>query len=271
MGKFRYLPIVIVMITVEYLLLSGIVIYAFLRQSGDEPFLNGFFRGKAFENVSTSRYGKRTDILLGFFRMCMIGWFGGFAMIYGFTLSPTSWHYYTNWNIILITIYYGLACIASARKLYKDYYKIEKPAVFERYLALLVGSLYPVVASAALMITAVTFSLLSPAPTLWNFTKHLITSISFLMFELPLNKIPINWQELVWVMTWPLIYLFFIWPVVATDTRGWPYYFIETETSGSLLWYNILLFASILFFFIYFGLFKMYEKLYDNCAHTIQE
>ena len=161
-----------------------------------------------------------------------------------------------------------LVAIASVLKLCKDYKSDGSVSAAEEGLAKAAGSLYPVVGSAALMITVLNFILLSSDPDLWNLTQHATTSISFIVFEMPLNDIPVNWQDVVWAISWPMSYLFFIWPVVAEGAKDWPYYFLEVENAVCFFWYEVLFIASIAFFYLYYGIAR---KKVDWQAHALAD
>jgi hypothetical protein len=257
MGKLQYLAGTIVMILAEHFLFLGLMIFL------NKKYSTGlFFEGKTFDAVSTSVHGDTAAVLLAVFRLMLFGWFCGFAFIFNFASSPPGWQYYTNWNVILISIYYMLASVASSIKLYRNYKK-DNSAVSARLenFGKFVGAMHSVAGSAALMITAVNFLLLSSDPNIWNLTQHATTSISFVMIELPLNNIPVTWLDVIWAALWPMVYLVVIWPVVAEGVREWPYFFLEVDNAGSFVWYNILYILAILFFFVYYGLGQLKEKV----------
>lgn len=262
MGRYQFLAPIIVTITVEWLVFVAALLY------WNKKHCSGLlFEGKSFETITSCPHPSIPPGVLAGVRLVLFGWFCGFSFIYNFVRSPHGWHYYTNWNLILISIYYMLVTVASALKLYKDYKSDISVSAAEEALAKAAGTLYPVVGSAAIMITILNFILLSSDPDLWNITQHATTSISFIIFEMPLNDIPVNWP--VWAVSWPVVYLFFIWPVVAAGAKDWPYYFLEVENAGCFFWYQILFLASIMFFCFYYGIVRTKESLLTRSRQVV--
>lgn len=256
MGKYQFLAAIVVLITVEWIVFVCTAAFINIK------YYSGlYFEGKTFEAITSTSNQKIPLWVLAFLRLVLFGWFGGFASIYRFSIASSGWHWYTQWNVFLLSVYYMLAFYASTLQLYKSYKCFNSVSRSEEYLARVLGSLYPVAGSAALMITVLNFILLSSQPSLWNITQHATTSISFLLLEMPLNNIPVNWQDVIWAVTWPMSYLFFIWPVVKLRAREWPYYFLEVENAGCFFWYNILFLASVIFFYIFFRIVKMKNAL----------
>mmetsp|Transcript_19532 Transcript_19532/g.28101 ORF Transcript_19532/g.28101 Transcript_19532/m.28101 type:complete len:256 (+) Transcript_19532:109-876(+) len=247
MGKYSFLASLIAVVLVEYAVLIACFGFTFRN-------IESVFEHKEFNIVARSRYGKRGNCALLVARLLFCGWFSVTTLYKYSSNDPnlsSGWHYYTNWNLILISIYFMLASFISsfdAFRNYDDTFSASIPAL--RRVSLFVGIVYPVICSTAIMVTVLNFTLLDSNLGFWDITSHLTQSISLIFVEMPLSKALIKPHDVWVVITWPLIYLIFIWPIVATDVREWPYFFLETNRPTCFIWYTALLLFSILFFCI---------------------
>lgn len=257
MGEYTYLAAIIGLISSEYAL--SWIIYASLKMRGILP--EDFFgktisqAGSSWIRLDDSSHGIMNIVLL-VYRIVAFGWLGVFATIVGLSMFfPTSWHYYTIWNLILISLYFLLAIISSICHLLKSDQTLPDgwSRSFVLNLGKVVGVSFGFVASSALMVTTLNFMLLNPKPTFWNVTEHL-TQLIAILIEFSLNAVPVNPQEVMLAISWPMLYLVFIWPIVGTNIRGWPYYFLEVSSASAFVWYQILFAVCVVFFFVFYGL-----------------
>ena len=90
---------------------------------------------------------------------------------------------------------------------------------WEHYLSCFVGTSFEVLGSSALLVTVVDFVILGGDFTFYNCMAHLANSMAFLVLELPLNNIKIVPHDVVFNVTWLIIYLVFIFTIVAARVR----------------------------------------------------
>jgi hypothetical protein len=264
MGEYRYLAAIVGVILAEYAVFW--IIFALLKINGKLP-LELFDKSIKDSGSSWLKLGSRElnekyhvmDVVLLLYRIVAFGWLGVFATIVGLSVFfPSSWHYYTLWNLMLISLYFLLAIASSICHLTKAEQTLSQGRAKWLVVTLgkAVGGCFGFVASSALMVTVLNFMLLNPTPTFWNITQHL-TQLVGILIEFSLNGVRVNPQELLLAISWPMLYLVFIWPIVKTDVREWPYYFLEVSKPGAFVWYHILFLACVVFFFIVYGLDKL--------------
>lgn len=237
----------------------------------------------SFERVYLG-YGKKewTTKLLCFTRFICFFYFMGIAFIYNFArvhegeTKPTpelSIQYFTNWNIILVSIYYMLAFSSSCIGIkYGSGYSddnglgsIERSDWDKKVILLgkIQNIIFEVEGATALLVTIVSFGLLDHSLDFWNITPHLFQTISFLI-EMSLNRLHVNFEHAPINLFWAGLYCCFVWPLVATGVmEKWPYFFFHTDTAACFIWYNGLFIADIGFYSMWYGL------SYIKYKHTI--
>jgi hypothetical protein len=163
--------------------------------------------------------------------------------------------FFTNWNVLLLMAYYSIAATASIIKLCGVDGKYE-------WLGNVVAIIFTIVTPTAFFVTCVDFILLNHEVTYWNFSGHLITSVTVLM-EVTQNSIRVTWRNMPITYAWALLYLSFIWPVRANNVaKRWPYDFLDTSSPTCFLWYPGLFLMITLFF----AVFKALVELKFMCA-----
>ena len=179
-------------------------------------------------------------------------------------------HYFTNWNIFLITAYFFEAFLASALLIVakRRNYDIWISASTQHFLGTFLSIHFAVAGASAIFITTVNFAVLNPDMELFNIASHLATSIA-LIIDLSMNNIHVHYLEFICNFTWAAIWLTFIWPIVASDTRGWPYHFLETEKAKCFLWYNIMYAFNFLFYSIWWALSRAKFRLLGKDAPEV--
>jgi hypothetical protein len=61
-----------------------------------------------------------------------------------------------------------------------------------------------------------------------------------------------RFEHIVLNLSWALLYLIFIWPVVAGGALShWPYFFLDTDSASVYAWYTILYVVDVIFFIIF--------------------
>ena len=183
------------------------------------------------------------------------------------------WFYFTFWNLELLSVFYLLAITCSVLGIWtRDSDAIRLPRKYDVEeaiissvksiswsadvvrLGLATQVFFEVCGGTAIFITVVNFIFLNRSFTFWNVTQHFITSMSLLL-EMSLNKIPVRLDHFVYNISWSMLYLIFIWPlVVLGNLKSWPYYFLAVDTSSCYAWYTGFIVAIVIFYLIFYGL-----------------
>jgi hypothetical protein len=254
MGEFTYLPYVIVVVFIGYVLLT-VLILQLTKKTPRTNFI-GIPDGKSFYVATHGCCGAMSSKTLAITRIVSAVFFWiFFALLLTISYYRRIWVFFTNWNVLLLMVYYSIAATASIIKLSNADGKHE-------WLGNVVAILFTIVAPTALFITSVDFILLSREVTYWNFSGHLITSVTVLM-ELTQNSMHVTWRNMPITYAWALLYLSFIWPVRANNVaKRWPYDFLDTSSPTCFLWYPGLFLMITLFF----AIFKALVELKFMCA-----
>jgi hypothetical protein len=254
MGEFTYLPYVIVVVFIGYVLLT-VLILQLTKKTPRTNFI-GIPDGKSFYVATYGCCGAMSSKTLAITRIVSAVFFWiFFALLLTISYYRRIWVFFTNWNVLLLMVYYSIAATASIIKLSNADGKHE-------WLGNVVAILFTIVAPTALFITSVDFILLSREVTYWNFSGHLITSVTVLM-ELTQNSMHVTWRNMPITYAWALLYLSFIWPVRANNVaKRWPYDFLDTSSPTCFLWYPGLFLMITLFF----AIFKALVELKFMCA-----
>ena len=285
MVALKYLPEVISLILVEYLIITAFVAWKtsakyyeqimigdfdeiqinstsctsscrkFFRSLANRKFYFAYFEGHCPNIATLSRscwheFSTKFTILLTITRLVFFVYFvGGTIYIYVYS-HGASWIFFTNWNLLLISLFYLIASIHSVVGLYSEYVHkvdiIKNSINWKLYHA--VHILFEVSASTAFFVTTVDFILLDSNFEFLNVTQHFLTSLSFLV-EISLNSLPV-YIEHIWIaITWMVVYVIYAWGMVGSGTlKYWPYDFMELGNPYCFLWYNVLFFVALLFY-----------------------
>jgi hypothetical protein len=217
-------------------------------------------------------------------------WFFWFAFVAKWSYTgaqhkdPGYW-FFTNWNLILLGVYFGFALLCSVQ------YKLDSMSAMEagvndvnsastitdnvrkteancccrnRFqlpawytkdirdrVVNITGIMYDVAGANAIFVTVVAWGVLDHSGDFWNVTNHLTNSL-FMLVEMVLNRIQTNTYNYVWSISWAFLYVCFAWIIVYTGTRPLPYFFLDTaEKPAAFGWYTGLLFVNFLFYVIW--------------------
>lgn len=287
MSKFHYLggaiPFAFAVVFIV-LLIVGLI---FTRQTccgrkqevplGDNPRYSQwqrFFYGYPYEYVYESSWKNLIGDSVGMYllliwRFASFCFFFGIVFLYGYVKSDGgNAHFFTLWNIDLFSAYYFIATIASVIGIVNHQgflqhkeattptsdYQLEAPSYWSRsmiHFGYAIQILYEVTGSTAFFVTVITFVTLNRRFEFWNVSQHFMTTMSILL-ELGLNRMVVRWEHLVFTVLWALMYLIFIWPLVAMgDLTNWPYFFLETDSAAVFAWYIGLIVLLIIFYFVF--------------------
>lgn len=219
--------------------------------------------------------------ILCFTRFCCLLFF--IVVAIGINLSRESfakeWYFFTNWNVLLIAVYYSIAFTLSCIGIYYSYYKsgtLQSPLLCSssgssnvkwsssiQTLGKYQIIIFDYAGATAMLITVVAFTLLDPQFVFFNCTVHFATTLSFLL-EMMINSLHVRLAHLSYSLIWYTFYLIIIWTVVYTSAvPDWPYPFLRTDSYACFFWYTALLFCSCLFY----GLWMFMSK----CKHYIKK
>lgn len=256
MGKFKYLPYIVVNVFLTFYFILAILFY-YRKKSGSSIKKSvESYQKSTFIGASTSYY---SNVLMCFTRFVSFAYMLIYVVLTIFLTGAHSWIFFTNWNVLCIMAYFFVSFLLTlAHEIYDSSYTTESTLL--NIMSNVSTTMYMVLTPTAWFISIVNFALLSQDPNYWNFSGHLITSLS-LIVELLQNRIHVEWHHNAFSLAWKVIYIVFAWLIIGTGVYGgWPYDFLETSSPICFFWYNFLLFIDILFFavFIYASQYKYY-------------
>ena len=304
MPSLKYLGAIIPTTIVAYGLVVSVVLFFFFRQerrreqaetqtqdtqkAHTRSLLELYFSPVPFQYTYASVNAYGGNILLLCTRIASFCYIFGISGLWNFINNDWSdLFYFTLWNVLMISAYYAMAIAASIIGLvYGDAFvkqeNAEHPtsgwfttaavgsegAYWSAHvlrLSLFMQILFEVAGASAFFVTVVAFSVLNPDFVFWNVNVHFLTSMTFLL-EMSQNSMIVRWHHVLLNMLWALIYLFYIWPAVATHkVTNWPYDFLDTSNAGCFAWYFVLFFADALFYMLLYYISRMkYEVIYKN-------
>jgi len=204
------------------------------------------------QSVWNSKYPNANTWLLCW-RLFCFAWFFWFAIVAKWISvvtvekkDPGYW-FFTNWNLILLGVYFGLAAVCSLQ-FRKDPTGVAYDSPLQQKLPAVVGAMHDVAGANAIFVTVVALGILDPSPNFWNLTNHLSNTL-FIFVEMSLNSIKACSHNYVWSIIWAFVYVSFAWVIVYTKTREVPYFFLNTVNKpASFGWYTGLIVINGVFF-----------------------
>jgi hypothetical protein len=281
MPDLTFLPIIVVVTLIAYVLFATLMLYLYgkqenFRSTGQWNFESSavlnYFEVLPFHFTYSSIHFQSGVYVLLFTRLLSLCFFLGIACLWSFSSDQwTSLFYFTSWNVCLISVYFSLASLSS---IFGVCYGLQNNEFSEgavpwssnvNRLGFVVQIMYEVAGASAFFITVVAFSLLNPQFEFWNVAHHFLTSISFLI-EVAQNTMVVRWHHVLLCMLWAVCYLIYIWPAVAMgDVTNWPYDFLKVGSATSFVWYFVLFFVNGLFYAGWYGLSRAkYEVLFKD-------
>lgn len=204
---------------------------------------------------------------LSFYYICGVAVVANYIIV-----GSQQWFLFSMWNTELLSIYFGCAVISSVYGIvYGEDHSIPSTIIDveggsrERRTRVLWSSevimfgrivqiLFEVCGGTAVYMTIINFTLQDPKFSFWNVTSHFIT-IMVLVLELFLNNMYVRADHFIFNISWGFLYLIFIWPLVVLGRiSNWPYRFLELDTKTCYLYYTLLVFADIVFYFVFYAL-----------------
>jgi len=202
-------------------------------------------------------------IVLLLWRIACFCFHFGIGFLWNYINDPGSSKYFTLWNVDLLSLYFFLAMFCSIIGLLYRYSFNFYSRSGENFDASLYWSphlinfgyavqiLFEITGGSAFFITVIAFTTLDSKFDFWNVTHHFASSMSMLV-EALLTSMPCRWEHVLLNLTWALMYLIFIWPMVHYHVlHDWPYFFLQANSLTVYIWYVILFALDILFFYIF--------------------
>lgn len=262
-NSYRYLPFVILSFVCLYLLILALLVTLYPLPPPHRNYFSHLQRS-CFETFTQGSAGPWSRIALLLTRLT----FSIFFLVYFSTLLSLKygkglWIYFTNWNILLLIVFYVGATSLSLLSFLRPSSPPPPSSLLEIPSAIWMA-LYLIAAPSAFFVTLVDLSLINPEPTYWNFSAHVATSVSILI-EIALNAIPTIPRDLCFPLSWALIYSIFIWIIkVQGVAKKWPYDFLDTPSAFSFVWYTVLYLLVILCYFLFNGILRLKQKYFLN-------
>ena len=183
-------------------------------------------------------------------RLVSFLYLGTFSFYIYITDASGSWYYFTNWNIWFISVYFGSVIVCSILNLVYGHTVSWSPGMHQ--WARIIHVHFEVAGGTAFFVTVVAFSMLDGRFTFWNASQHFVTSVTMLT-ELILNDMYVRMDHFPCNLSWAILYLLVIWPVVKTGIiEDWPYFFLDTSSIIALLLYTILLLVDGIFYTVWY-------------------
>ena len=264
--EFHFLPYIIIFILSLYVLILLLLFILFPHKNKNYFLL---LNSNYLQTITTGQFNSFLSLstfLLFLFRIIFTIFFSIYIIL---SLGPfylsNFWIFYTNWNAILFVIYFFGSSILSFCSIFNlKFNKIEE-------MSFVYIIIYLVLAPTAFFVTFVDLFLLSSYPSYFNFAPHLVTTIAILI-ELTFNRIPVTIRDLSFTLSWPMLYLIYIWILRSQQVaKIWPYNFLTTSTATSFIWYGLLFFLVLVFYFIFYGLTKLKNYLIATYEPTTPE
>lgn len=250
-----------------------------LRREGDSQEVSALFPPVPFQQVYASPLPVMQIVML-FTRFLSLSFFVGVGIGYNTVASPSDngpdyqLKYFTNWNILLVSLYYLLAFMASVMGcccVKKSQEETDGWSIGPRTMAVVLQIMYEVAGSTAFLVTVVDFALLDPGFYLLNVTCHFATTLSFLV-ESMLTNMTVRWDHYPIALWWYILYICVIWPVVLTDkVAHWPYAFLSLDSWESLLWYSGLVLGTLIFYGLWWLLNRFKQWAHSQILQSKEE
>ena len=271
-----YVGGVIAMITLE---LAFIAVLIWLRQRCYP--LQETTRAFTEQSGSSILGTPRGDRLLLAYRLCSFLYFLCVAWAWNWSKASDGkgasqkYNYFTNWNLVLITVYFFNAASCSALRLLDIQLSARHQMVAEQ-LCKNTARLFDVCGSCALFVTVVSYGILDHSGDQWNIIAHITNSL-FMLVEAALNDMRGSMESFKFLLAWAYFYLIFTWGLVGTQVKSSPYFFLETSSAAAFGWYSGLLVLLYVFFVAWIGVLALKHRVArglgfgDSCRAETQK
>jgi len=221
-------------------------------------FAEAYFHGKSFESTYQHAFipGLIGQYMLLIFRCLAFGFFFSIPFVWRYTVDQGGGaHYYTIWNIDLITGYFLMTILASVWGIFYDHPPSDNTATvrsgYVTKYGYMIQILFEIATASAFFVTVIDYVGINQSFGFWNVMEHFLNTI-IMLIECLCNSMDARIEHLAINLTWPLLYLLFIWPIVAEGVLSdWPYAFLATDTKSVYGWYTILIVVDMIFYGIF--------------------
>ena len=211
-----------------------------------------FGRVPTVEAVAGSGHHSSRSALLCGFRLAVFGWQLTIMVSYivhkAFSEHNPQWPrmfaFFTIWNYLLQTAWWGLASMAS----FTAIWSLGGPSLRLRRV---VHALLSVCAPAAILVSVVLWCVLLPVdarhvPSLahrelnvFSYNMHAVNTLC-LLIECALNRMLLHPAALPLLLCWVCLYMAVCW-LQQAYTGFWPYFFMDLSSWWAVAWYALLL------------------------------
>jgi hypothetical protein len=179
------------------------------------PFSRGWQRFQ-IRSIYLTSFSKSftASMLLLLFRIGSFLYFVGNNVVYNFVNGVSKNYifliYFTNWNVLLICVYFLFVSIASLTVLINDYQPISTfqgdSIIYLKSFCYFVNIILEVTGGTAFLVTVLDFIYLNPSFHYWNASLHFANSM-FLLAELILSRLVVRLDHFSFLINWPMLYL----------------------------------------------------------------
>jgi hypothetical protein len=212
--------------------------------------------------LASTRYGSKMNTALFGWRVFCCLWFMGGAWLANWIYAisegndPKYW-YFTVWNLILIGFYFLFASITSWQSYMDptgDFTSGLLPSWYTKEwsdrVMNIMNPVYDIAGANAIFVTLVAFSVLDSSARFWNLVNHMSNTV-FIIIEMMMNDMRPAAYSYLWSLVWLYTYTCITWILVSTETRNWPYTFMEVEQVSAFIVYSLLVFINGMLFFLW--------------------
>jgi hypothetical protein len=207
-------------------------------------------------------------------RILSLGYILGVGVIRSYVLAPNIWYFFTFWNLELEVVYFIMAMSCSILGLRKNKIATRSAGRLDlengqrgneevTWPSAVVGLgkatqvFLEVCGGTAFLVTVVNFLLLNPQFSLSNVSQHLVTSLT-LTLDLFLSNIEVRLDHYVYNISWSMLYIIFIWPlVILGNIKEFPYFFLKLDTKACYGWYTLFFVINVGFYALFYGISKL--------------
>ena len=233
-----------------------------------------------YQSTLSCNYLLLTTRILSFLYIC------GITIVILYIGEHDGLFYFTTWNTVIISIYFLCAVVCSIIGMAYGTIDINRTSgginngapLTQRVDVVwssginkwtrFVHVLFEVSGGTAAFVTVVAFSLLDRSFTFINASLHFVTIVTMIV-ELYLNNLYVRFDHFPLNLGWAVLYLIFVWPIVETGLKTWPYEILNTSTYLSFVLYTALLVANFIFYSVFYLLSELKFQLITS--HPLQQ